>query len=78
MKITMRVPKSAVSSQEGQLVEWHVEDGATVEAGAPIYSIEMEKATMEIDSPFRATVRHIAKVGETYKVGEPICELDKL
>lgn len=78
MKITMRVPKSAVSSQEGTLAQWHVEDGATVETGQPIYSIEMEKATMAVDAPFKAQVHHIATVGESYAVGEPICELTKL
>ena len=77
MKITMKVPKSAVSSQEGQLVEWHVEDGGIVEAGAPIYSMEMEKATLDVEAPFRARVRRLAEVGGTYAVGAPIAELEQ-
>lgn len=76
MKITMRVPKSAVSSQEGQLAEWHVEDGATVKSGEPLYSIEMEKTTLEIEAPFDAKVTRLATVGETYSVGDPIAELE--
>ncbi len=78
MKITMRVPKSAVSSQEGQLVEWHAEDGAIVEKGRPLYTIEMEKASLDIDAPFLSRVKHLAKVGETYPVGAPLAELDRL
>lgn len=77
MKITMRVPKSAVSSQEGQLVEWHVEDGQRVSTGDPIYSIEMEKSTLEVPAPFDGVVKHLATVGETYAVGAPICEFEK-
>lgn len=78
MKITMKVPKSAVSSQQGTLTEWYVEDGACVAAGQAVYAIEMEKAAMDVESPFDAEVRHLAKVGEIYKVGDPICELTRL
>ncbi|MEO0997557.1 MAG: lipoyl domain-containing protein [Pseudomonadota bacterium] len=77
MKITLKVPKSAVSSREGRLVEWYVDDGATVEAGAPIYAIELEKAALDIEAPFRGVVRHLATVDEVYAVGDPIAELTR-
>ena len=77
MKIVMRVPKSAVSSQKGTLTEWHVEDGASVEAGQPIYSIEMEKAALDVDAPFNGVVTRLAEVGREYAVGDPIVELTR-
>ncbi len=78
MKITLRVPKSAVSSQQGQLVQWHVQDGGIVNAGEPIYTIELEKSTLDVEAPFKGKVRRIADVGETYPVGAPIAEFEKL
>jgi len=78
MKITLRVPKSAVSSQQGELIEWHVEDGGVVNAGDPIYTIELEKSTLEVPAPFKGSVRRIATVGETYPVGAPIADFEKI
>ena len=74
-KITLKVPKAAVSMQEGTLVEWFVEDGASVALGQPIYAIETEKTTLEIESPFEGTFKRIGEVGVTYKVGDPIAEI---
>jgi pyruvate/2-oxoglutarate dehydrogenase complex dihydrolipoamide acyltransferase (E2) component len=78
MKITLRVPKSAVSSQQGQLAEWHVEDGGVVNSGDPIYSIELEKTTLEVPAPFKGRISYIATVGETYPVGAPIADFEKI
>lgn len=75
MKITLKVPKAAVSAQEGSLVEWFVDDGQHVTLGQPLYAIEMEKAVLEIECPFAGTITRIGVVGETYKVGDPIAEI---
>jgi pyruvate/2-oxoglutarate dehydrogenase complex dihydrolipoamide acyltransferase (E2) component len=74
-KITLKVPKTAVSAQEGTLVEWFVEDGQRAAIGQPLYSIEMEKSIVEIECPFEGTVNRIGVAGETYKVGTPIAEI---
>jgi pyruvate/2-oxoglutarate dehydrogenase complex dihydrolipoamide acyltransferase (E2) component len=75
LKITLRVPKSAVSSVKGTLSEWHIEDGGMVAAGDLIYSIELEKAILDVAAPFPGQVHHIATVGDEYPVGAPIAEL---
>ena len=77
MKITLKVPKTAVSAQEGCLAEWFVEDGQHVALGQPLYAIEMEKSTLEIDCPFEGIITRIGVVGQTYKVGDPIAEISK-
>jgi pyruvate/2-oxoglutarate dehydrogenase complex dihydrolipoamide acyltransferase (E2) component len=74
-KITLKVPKLAVSMQEGTLVEWYVAAGDTVTIGQRIYSIETEKTTFEVESPFAGVVTPIAVVGETYRVGMPVAEI---
>ena len=74
-KVTLRIPKLAVSAQEGCLREWYVEDGQQVSQGQPLYAIEMEKALVEIECPFAGTVTRIGVVGETYNVGDPIAEI---
>ncbi len=61
--------------QVGELIEWFVEDGEQVKLGQPIYALESEKTTLEIECPFEGTIKHIGKVGETYNVGDPIAEI---
>ena len=73
--ITLKVPKGAVSMQEGTLLEWFVKDGESVSLGQPIYAIETEKTTMEIECPFEGTFKRLGEVGKTYKVGDQIAEI---
>lgn len=74
-KITLKIPKTAVTAQESQLVEWFVKDGDTLTIGQPLYSLETEKTTIEIESPFEGVIKLIGRIGETYKVGTPIAEI---
>ena len=38
-------------TEEAVLTEWYAEDGAEVEAGAPLAEIMVDKVTMELDAP---------------------------
>ncbi len=75
MPTTLKIPKAAVSMQEGILVEWLVADGAAVSEGQPIYVLELEKSSMDVESPAAGTLKHIGTPGTTYKVGEVIGEI---
>lgn len=75
MTTTLRIPKAAVSMREGTLVAWLVADGATVAEGEPIYTLELEKSTMDVESPAAGVLRQTGVAGTTYKVGEVIGEI---
>jgi len=75
MTTTLRIPKAAVSMREGTLVAWLVADGAAVAEGQPIYTLELEKSTMDVESPAAGTIRQSGVAGTTYKVGEVIGEI---
>jgi pyruvate/2-oxoglutarate dehydrogenase complex dihydrolipoamide acyltransferase (E2) component len=76
MATVLRIPKAAVSMQEGTLVEWLVADGGRVTEGEPIYNLEIEKSTMEVEAPAAGTLKQIGTAGETYQVGDTIGEID--
>jgi pyruvate/2-oxoglutarate dehydrogenase complex dihydrolipoamide acyltransferase (E2) component len=57
---------------EATLREWLAQDGATVQEGMPIYSLESDKAIQEIESPVAGVLRIRGTPGETYPVGELI------
>ena len=73
--MTLKLPKMAVSMQEGTLVEWLVKSGDRVEIGQAIYVIETEKTSSEVESPFAGEITTIAEIGESYKIGTPIAEI---
>lgn len=74
-RITLKLPKLAVSMQEGTIVEWHVAAGDRVAIGQRLYTIETEKTSFEVESPFAGTLTPLAAAGETLKVGTPIAEI---
>jgi pyruvate/2-oxoglutarate dehydrogenase complex dihydrolipoamide acyltransferase (E2) component len=69
------MPKVAVSMREGILVAWLAGDGTTVEEGQPLFTIELEKSTMDVQSPAVGVLRQVGQAGVTYKVGELIGEI---
>jgi pyruvate/2-oxoglutarate dehydrogenase complex dihydrolipoamide acyltransferase (E2) component len=75
-KAVLKLPKLAVSMQEGTIVEWLAEAGATVTVGQPLFVIESEKTSTEVESPFAGTFRPLAQLDETYAVGTPIAEIE--
>lgn len=76
MSTEIRIPKIGISMTEATLTEWLVADGASVEAGAPLYTIEMDKSTNEVEAPASGTLKIIGEVGEIYEVGTLIATLD--
>jgi pyruvate/2-oxoglutarate dehydrogenase complex dihydrolipoamide acyltransferase (E2) component len=72
---TLRIPKAAVSMQEGVLSAWLVPDGTYVTEGQPIYTLEIEKSTMDVEAPANGLLRQVASAGQAYKVGTRIGEI---
>lgn len=75
MATEVLLPKMGFTMNEGQLSEWLVEDGATVTEGQPLYSLESDKSTQEVEAPASGTLRIIAEIGVTYEVGTVLAEI---
>ena len=76
MATEIRIPKIGISMTEATLTEWFAADGATIEAGTPLYSIEMDKSTNEVDAPASGTLKVIGEVGEVYEVGTLVAMIE--
>jgi pyruvate/2-oxoglutarate dehydrogenase complex dihydrolipoamide acyltransferase (E2) component len=76
MSTAIKIPKLGMSMTDAVLSEWLVEDGATVEVGTPIYSIETDKSVQEIESPATGTLRVQEPAGGTFEVGHVIATID--
>jgi pyruvate/2-oxoglutarate dehydrogenase complex dihydrolipoamide acyltransferase (E2) component len=75
MPTQVLLPKIGFSMSEGKLAEWLVPDGAEIKEGQPIYALESEKATEEVEAPASGRLKIIAVVGETYQVGDLMGEI---
>ena len=75
-KIKLKLPKLGMSLDEAKIVEWHVADGEKVAPGALLYSVETDKSTLEIESPFEGQVTIIGQVGESFRIGDIVAEIE--
>ncbi|MDX6717632.1 MAG: hypothetical protein QOH30_4190 [Baekduia sp.] len=69
------MPRLSDSMEEGTVVRWLVEDGATVAAGQEIVEIETDKATMAHEAEAAGVLVIVAREGDTVALGQPIARL---
>jgi pyruvate/2-oxoglutarate dehydrogenase complex dihydrolipoamide acyltransferase (E2) component len=76
MSVEILLPKIGFSMNEGEVVEWLAKDGDQIEEGQPLFSLEADKSTNEVDSPASGTLRIVAEAGESYEVGTVLGYID--
>ena len=69
MATEVLLPKLGFSMNEGTLTEWLVPDGGRAVEGQPLYALESDKSTNEVESPATGTLKILKETGETYEVG---------
>lgn len=74
-EVTM--PKLGMTMEEGEIVEWHVQEGDYVREGDLVLTILTEKANVDIESPISGRVVEIrAQAGQVVPIGEIIAVVD--
>ena len=76
MAVEILLPKIGFSMNEGQVAEWLAKDGDAIKEGQPLYSLEADKSTNEVEAPASGTLRIVAQIGETYEVGTVLGYID--
>jgi len=61
--------------REGAVAEWHVPDGGKVEAGQPLYRMETEKISLEVEAEASGIVRHAVAAGKNVAPGALIAHI---
>jgi pyruvate/2-oxoglutarate dehydrogenase complex dihydrolipoamide acyltransferase (E2) component len=75
MATQILLPKLGFSMNEGTLAEWLVADGAQAVEGQPLYALESDKSTQEVDSPATGTLKILVQPGGPYEVGTVLGEI---
>lgn len=69
MATEILLPKIGFSMSEAQIAEWLAEDGSQVTEGQPLFLLEADKSTNEVEAPATGTLRIKVAAGETHEVG---------
>ena len=63
------VPKMGQTVETCQLLEWFVQQGDTVTEGDPMFAIETDKASFDIEAPVSGIVKELlVEAGQTVSV----------
>ena len=65
MPIDIHLIKVGMTMTEGTIAEWHVADGDEVAKGEPLYTLETEKVSLEVEAPGDGVVKHLYPAGTT-------------
>jgi pyruvate/2-oxoglutarate dehydrogenase complex dihydrolipoamide acyltransferase (E2) component len=77
-RVPVSIPKVSMATEEAIFIEWLVEDGATVSEGERIYSVETDKAEVEVEAATAGVLRHGTVVADdTYPVGHEVGFIEK-
>lgn len=74
--VDVTVPEVGESIQEGLLVEWSLDDGDFVKADEPLFVLETDKVTLNVDAEHSGRVKLLVKAGASVKIGQKVAEID--
>ena len=72
MAIEIPMPKLGLTMEEALIIEWLVDDDATVEADQPILLIETDKTETEVGAPGSGRLHQIGEPGDVFPCGQLI------
>jgi len=71
MPVEVIMPKVDMDMTTGTIATWHIKEGALVEKGDPLFDIETDKATMEVESPAAGSLQFVvANSGDIVEIGK--------
>lgn len=63
MPTQVTMPKLGLNMTEGRLTQWLITDGSPVRPGQPIFEVETDKVTTEVEAATGGVLRHVAPAG---------------
>lgn len=78
MKVTLKLPRLSSNMQEATIAAWHRQTGESFSAGEPLYAVETEKVTADVEAPCAGRLLEILMpTGSNGEVGDQVCIIDK-
>jgi pyruvate/2-oxoglutarate dehydrogenase complex dihydrolipoamide acyltransferase (E2) component len=78
VKAALKLPRLSMNMEEGTIAAWKRQPGERFAVGDPLYEVETEKVTTEVEAPCDGTLLEIlAPAGETVAVGAEVCRIER-
>jgi pyruvate/2-oxoglutarate dehydrogenase complex dihydrolipoamide acyltransferase (E2) component len=77
MRVRVKLPKIGMTMEEATVVRFCRRPGEAFRKGDPLYEIETEKISQEVEATADGVmVEHAVPEGGTVRVGEPVCVVE--
>ena len=77
MKISLKLAKVGMNMQEATISKWHKRPGDNFVQGEPLYDVETEKVSQEVEATGSGKLVEIkVPEGENAQVGQVLCVVD--
>jgi 2-oxoglutarate dehydrogenase E2 component (dihydrolipoamide succinyltransferase) len=76
MAIEIKIPSVGESIQEALLAEWFKKDGDHVKKDEPLFVIETDKVTLEIEAEADGILKIKVEAGKTVSIGQVVGTID--
>ncbi len=77
MKVNVKLARVGMNMEEATIVKWHRAPGDAFAIGDPIYEIETEKVSQEVEASAAGTLLEIkVDEGDIAQVGDIVCIIE--
>lgn len=77
MRVTLKLPRVSMNMEMATITKWHRRPGETFAAGQPLYEIETEKTSTDIEAPAAGVLIEIlAEEGANIEAGTEVCRIE--
>ncbi|HEB31862.1 MAG TPA: 2-oxo acid dehydrogenase subunit E2 [Spirochaetes bacterium] len=74
--VNVEMPKLGLTMEEGKIIKWHKSEGDSVIKNEPLFEVETEKITSDVESPVSGVLtRIIVPAGSTVPVSELVAHI---
>lgn len=78
MEVEIVMPRLGQEMTKGTMVEWYKKEGDEVEEGEPLFQVDTEKATMDVEAEVSGVLKQIlVKEDEEVPVGQVVAIMEK-
>lgn len=77
MRVTLKLPRVSMNMDQATITRWYKQPGETFAEGEPLYEIETEKTTTDIEAPATGVLLEtLAEVGANVMAGAEMCRIE--
>ena len=77
MKIKLKLAAVGMNMEDATIIKWHTRPGDPFKKGEPLYEIETEKVTQEVEAPRDGTmIQILVPEDEDAEVNQEVCVVD--